>query len=77
MSDAEQEFSGKGYGDFKGAVAETVVNYFAPVRERMTTLMNDEAELHRILKRGAEKAEAVASQTLKRVYDALGVVPRG
>jgi tryptophanyl-tRNA synthetase len=77
INEAEQEFSGKGYGDFKGAVAETVVNYFAPVRERMKTLMNDEAELQRILKRGAEKAEAVASQTLNRVYKSLGVVPRG
>jgi tryptophanyl-tRNA synthetase len=43
----------------------------------MSELMRDEAELQRMLKRGAEKAEAVASQTLKRVYDALGVVPRG
>jgi hypothetical protein len=43
----------------------------------MKTLMNDEAELQRILKRGAEKAEAVASQTLNRVYKSLGVVPRG
>jgi tryptophanyl-tRNA synthetase len=77
ISEAESEFAGKGYGDFKGAVAETVVTYFAPVRERMSELMSDEAELQRMLKRGAEKAEAVASQTLKRVYDALGVVPRG
>ena len=77
LGEAESEFAGKGYGDFKGAVAETVVTYFAPVRERMSELMRDEAELQRVLKRGAEKAEAVASQTLKRVYDALGVVPRG
>ena len=77
ISEIEKEFVGKGYGDFKGAVADIVVEYFAPVRQRMSELMNDESYVLATMRRGAEKAEAVASATLKRVYDALGVIPRG
>lgn len=77
IADAEKEFAGVGYGDFKAAVAETVVQYFAPIRERMNEMMKDEKTLLTAMKRGAEKAEAVAKNTLTRVYDAMGVVPRG
>jgi tryptophanyl-tRNA synthetase len=76
ITDLEKEFEGKGYGDFKGAVAECVVEYFRPVRERTLELLGDPAELSRILAIGAEKANAVAEETLRKTYDAMGLIPR-
>ena len=75
--ESEADFTGKGYGDFKSGVADVVTEYFAPVRKRTLELLEDEAGLLKLLKAGSEKAEAVASQTLTKVYDAMGVVPRG
>jgi tryptophanyl-tRNA synthetase len=69
----EQEFEGSGYGDFKQAVAEAVVAYLAPVRERYHELRADERELEQILTAGAEKARAIASDTLVDVRRAMGV----
>ncbi|MEI7641591.1 MAG: tryptophan--tRNA ligase [Actinobacteria bacterium] len=77
ISESEADFTGKGYGDFKNGVAEVVTEYFAPVRKRTLELLEDEAGLLKLLKTGSEKAEAVAAQTLTKVYDAMGVVPRG
>ena len=71
----ESEFDGSGYGDFKKAVAQAVVDYLAPVRERYAELRADEAELERILATGAEKARALASPTLVEVRAAMGVGP--
>ncbi len=75
--ESEADFTGQGYGDFKNGVADVVTAYFAPVRKRTLELLEDEAGLLKLLKTGSEKAEAVASQTLTKVYDAMGVVPRG
>jgi tryptophanyl-tRNA synthetase len=69
----EKEFEGSGYGDFKGAVAEAVVEYLAPVRERYEELRGDEAELERILAAGADKARQIAAATLAEVRAAIGV----
>jgi tryptophanyl-tRNA synthetase len=69
----EKRFDGSGYGDFKAAVAESVVGYLAPVRERYEELRGDEAELERILRMGAEKAREIASLTLADVRAAIGV----
>jgi tryptophanyl-tRNA synthetase len=74
ITDIENEFADKGYGDFKTAVAEVVNAELAPIREKTATLMQDPAELMRILKIGGEKANQVASQTLKKVYGAIGLV---
>ena len=74
---AEADFTGKGYGDFKGAVAEVVVDYLKPVREKANELLKDETHLKNLLKIGAEKAEAVASKTLNDAYEALGMISRG
>ena len=76
ISDIENEFAGKGYGDFKGAVAEVVVDYFTPVRERTIALLKDESYLRQILREGSEKATVVAAETLRKTYDALGLVPK-
>ncbi len=75
ISSLEDEFAGKGYGDFKGAVAEVVTNFFAPVKSRTEELLKDEAGLIAILEEGSEKAREVAAKTLKNAYDALGLVP--
>ena len=59
--EVEREFDGSGYGDFKSAVAEAVVTYLAPVRERYEELRPDEAALEAALAQGAEKARAIAA----------------
>ena len=74
ITEVENEFADKGYGDFKTAVAEVVNAELAPIREKTATLMQDPAELMKILKIGGEKANQVASQTLKKVYGAIGLV---
>jgi tryptophanyl-tRNA synthetase len=71
----ENEFAGSGYGDFKTAVADAVVAYLAPVRERYAQLRGDEAALEEVLERGAEQARAIASSTLADVRDVMGVGP--
>jgi tryptophanyl-tRNA synthetase len=75
--EVEREFDGRGYGDFKLAVAEAIVDYLAPVRERYAELRGDEAALEAALGDGAEKARAIASATLARVRAAMGVGPPG
>ena len=76
ISELENHFAGKGYGDLKGEVAEVVVEYFRPVRERTLELLKDPAQLTAILKIGADKANAVAQDTLEKTYDAMGLIPR-
>jgi tryptophanyl-tRNA synthetase len=71
--DVEAEFDGSGYGDFKGAVAESVVEFLAPVRERYEELRPNEMALEATLVEGAEKARAIASGTLAEVRTAIGV----
>jgi tryptophanyl-tRNA synthetase len=71
----EREFDGGGYGAFKGAVAEEVVEYLRPVRERYHELRADDAEIERALAAGADKARAISSETLKDVRHAMGVGP--
>jgi tryptophanyl-tRNA synthetase len=69
----EREFDGSGYGDFKSAVAEAVVDYLAPVRERYDEIRADEAGLERVFAEGATKARAIASETVADVREAMGV----
>ena len=70
----ESEFAGKGYGDFKSAVAEVVIAEIEPIRDRTKQLMDDPAELVSLLSTGAKKANEVASNTLKEVYAAIGLI---
>ena len=72
----ETEFAGKGYGDLKSATADAVIAVFGPVRERALELLADPAELDRVLAGNAERADAIAEQTLKRAYDRVGFLPR-
>jgi tryptophanyl-tRNA synthetase len=73
--EVEREFDGAGYGDFKSAVADAVVEYLSPVRERYAELRPDEDELERTLAAGADKARAIASGTVADVREAMGVGP--
>ena len=75
MDAIEKEFEGSGYGDFKIAVAEAVVEFLAPVRERYEELRPDEAALEDVLGAGAEKAREIASETLAEVRTAMGIGP--
>jgi tryptophanyl-tRNA synthetase len=73
----EGEFEGAGYGDFKKAVAAGVVELLAPTRERYAELRPDTAALEATLATGAEKARAIASETLAEVRERMGVGPPG
>ena len=72
----EDQYSGRGYGDFKKDVSEVVVESFAPIRERTLELLADPAELDRLLGANADRANEVASATLAKVYDRVGFLPR-
>lgn len=74
ISDLEDEFAGKGYGDFKAAVAEVVVEYLRPIRATALELLADEKHLLDILHQGSHKARAVAQETVETTYKNLGVV---
>ncbi len=77
VADIEGDFDGLQYGALKGAVAEAVVEAFRPIRERTLELLDDAAELDRLLAINAARAEEIADATLRRVYDAVGFLPRG
>ncbi|TMK57133.1 MAG: tryptophan--tRNA ligase [Actinobacteria bacterium] len=72
QAEVESEFEGAGYGDFKKAVAEAVVEYLAPVREGYAELRPDEAELERVFAAGAEKARKLADPVVAEVRERMG-----
>ncbi len=76
MEDAQAEFCGQGYGVFKPAVGEAVVELLRPVREEALRLLGDKAYLEGIYKQGAERAGALANKTLRKVYKKVGFVAR-
>jgi tryptophanyl-tRNA synthetase len=71
----EDEFEGSGYGDFKMAVAETVTSTLGPIRGRYEELVADPAGLEAVLADGAERARALAVETMALVREAMGVGP--
>jgi tryptophanyl-tRNA synthetase len=72
----ENEFAGRGYGDLKKALAELVTSILGPIRTRTLELLDDPAELDRILAVNADRASEVAEATLAQVYDRMGFLPR-
>jgi tryptophanyl-tRNA synthetase len=70
------ELSGKGYGDLKSEVADAVLAVIEPIRDRANELLADHAELDRLLSLGADRANALAEQTLADVYEKIGFIPR-
>lgn len=76
IADIEAKFQGKGYGDFKVAVAEVIIESLRPVREKFEALSKDTEYLQKIYLQGAQRAEEIAKKTLKTVYDKIGLVVR-
>ncbi|CAN5136302.1 tryptophan--tRNA ligase [soil metagenome] len=70
----EVEYDGRGYGDLKGDLAEVVVDFVTPFRDRTLELLEEHAELDGVLRSGAERAGAVAARNLADVYDRVGFV---
>jgi len=70
--ECEANFAGKGYGQFKSEIAETVIEFLRPFQEKVKEF--PDAELEQILKEGAEKARSIAAETLKDVYQKMGIV---
>ena len=76
IANLEKQYAGSGYGDFKKGLAEVVTATFGPIRERALELLDDPAELDRILARNADRAAEIADATLAKVYDRVGFLPR-
>ncbi len=72
IAELEEHFAGRGYGDLKKELAEVVTDVVTPVRARTQELLDDPAELDRLLTRGAERAREVAARTVATVYERTG-----
>ena len=77
IPELEREFAGQGYGALKGATADAVAEFLAPLRARYEELEANPGQVSALLTLGAEKAEAIATTVLARVRDAVGLLPRG
>ncbi len=76
FDDIENEFAGKGYGDFKTAVAETVIDELTPVREKYLDYLKNKDYLQSVYKEGADRASYLAQKTMRKVYRKLGFVDK-
>jgi tryptophanyl-tRNA synthetase len=72
LPELEEHFAGRGYGDLKKELAEVVADFVTPVRQRTLQLLDDPAELERVLAAGAARAHEVAERTVADVYDRVG-----
>ncbi|MCU1443443.1 MAG: trpS [Cryobacterium sp.] len=72
----EDEYAGRGYGDLKKGLAEVVTGTFGPIRARVLELLDDPAELDRVLAQNADRAASVADKTLAAAYQRVGLLPR-
>ena len=76
VEQAEKEFAGCGYGDFKLKVGEAVAAVTEPIRKEKNRLLSSKDYLDDVLKSGAERAERLAYKTLNKVYKKVGLLPR-
>ena len=76
FADIEAEFDGQGYGAFKPAVGDAVIETLRPIREETRRILADKAYLEDVYRAGAEKAARVAGRTLRKVYKKVGLVAR-
>ncbi|MCW2815632.1 MAG: trpS, partial [Nocardioides sp.] len=74
VPDLEAEYDGRGYGALKGDLADAVVGFVTPFRDRTLELLDDQAHLTEVLRQGAEAAGEVARATLRDVYQRVGFV---
>ena len=72
FADIEREFDGRGYGEFKQAVAQTVVDALRPIQQEYARLLADRGYLDGVLAEGAVRAGAIARRTLAKVYKKIG-----
>jgi tryptophanyl-tRNA synthetase len=77
LAELEEHFAGRGYGDLKKELAEVVTDFVTPVRQRTQELLDDPAELQRVLATGADRAREVASATVAQVYERVGFLAPG
>jgi tryptophanyl-tRNA synthetase len=77
IAELEEQFAGRGYGDLKKELAEVVTDFVTPVRARTQELLDDRAELERVLAAGAARAREVAARTVATVYDRVGFLAPG
>ncbi|MEU6938353.1 tryptophan--tRNA ligase [Streptomyces rubiginosohelvolus] len=75
VDDLERSYEGKGYGALKTDLAEAMVEFVTPFRARTQEYLDDPETLDSILAKGAEKARAVAAETLAQTYDRMGFLP--
>ena len=75
VPDLERKYEGKGYGALKTDLAEVMVDWVTPFRERTREYLDDPETLDSVLAKGAEKARAVAAETLAQVYERVGFLP--
>src|SRR3546814_4812638 len=68
------EYAGQGFGAFKPALAELLIESLRPIRQRFQELKSDSTQLDALLEKGAEKARSAAAPTLAGAYDALGLM---
>jgi len=73
IANLETQYNGKGYGDFKIALAEAVIDYLRPVQERYFSLMKEEDQLREILAEGSGRIAPIAQQTLENVKTKIGL----
>lgn len=74
FSQIEAEFAGKGYGDFKEAVAQSVIDTFRPIQEEYSRILADKAYVDQVLKDGAAAAARIADRTTAKVYRKVGLL---
>jgi len=75
VPDLEQAYAGRGYGELKTDLAEAAIEFVRPIQQRTREFMDDPGELDRVLAIGAERAQAVAAETLRAGYDRVGFLP--
>jgi tryptophanyl-tRNA synthetase len=76
IDEIEREFEGQGYGVFKPAVGDAVIETLRPIREEATRLLEDKAYLCSVYTEGAQKASVIARKTLRKVYKKVGLVEK-
>ncbi len=76
FEEIEREFEGKGYGEFKPAVGEAVVEMLRPIREEAERILKDKEYLSKVYREGAAKAAYTAEKTLRKVYKKVGFVQK-
>ena len=76
FEEIEREFAGKGYGAFKPAVGDAVIETLRPIREEATRLLEDKQYLCSVYTEGAQRASVIARKTLRKVYKKVGLVEK-